>query len=83
MEAAPQIGPGDDFWYLAFSILGSERPPAFSGVAQIPFSAILKFAEYYDLSEFETDFLIEFIRGVDEWHIARILKKQASQSKTK
>lgn len=61
----------------------TERPAVMSGVAYIPFSKIVEFAQYYDLSEDETDFLIEYIGHLDRWQIDQAHKKQASPASDK
>ncbi|MBT2244578.1 hypothetical protein JQK15_13620 [Sphingobium sp. BHU LFT2] len=82
LDTEPKLGPDTEFWFNAFKTLETERAVGF-GDGPIPFTAILAFARYYGLSEFETDFLITFIRSLDVWVREQQAKNQARKSKTK
>jgi hypothetical protein len=61
---APQLQDELIFYLQAYLDLETERPVGF-GLYRIPWHSIIKYAEYYNLSDEQSDKLIYLIRAID------------------
>jgi hypothetical protein len=61
---APQLNENLAFYLRAYFDIETERPTGF-GLYRIPWSAIIRYAEYYDLDFDTTERLIYFIKEID------------------
>ncbi len=74
----PKLPTGLTLYYEAFFELDSERNHGM-GLASIPWSAIVRYGEYYDL---DTDELLYFIRPMDNAHLERLARESKSGKDT-
>lgn len=71
---APQIRFGLMLYLEAFFDLDSERVPGMA-LGRIPWIAIQRYAEHYELDEEQTECLFYFIRAMDTAHLKRAEQK--------
>jgi len=57
---------GLELYWQAFLELSTDRPQALSGVTQIPFTAICKYAEMLGIKDVEFEDLLTNIRAMDD-----------------
>jgi len=72
----PKLTTGLNLYYDAFLELQFDRGQN----DRIPWSIIVKYAEYYDFDEIQTERLIYFIRKLDEVFIKRLNKKRSKEN---
>ena len=70
LATAPRVHPANAFYEEAYSDLSTERPLTMGGVGPIPMSAVINYAEYYDLTTYESDRLWRVIKAVDRVELA-------------
>ena len=61
---APQLMDGLDLYWEAFMDLTTDRPSGF-GVGAIPWSAIKRWADHYEIGGEDFDYLVTYIRAMD------------------
>jgi hypothetical protein len=74
----PKLPTGLILYYEAFFDLDTERNHGM-GFTAIPWSAIVRYGEYYEL---DTDELIYFIRKIDNAHLERLARESKSGKNT-
>lgn len=74
----PKLPTGLILYYEAFFDLDTERNHGM-GLASIPWSAIVRYGEYYSL---DTDELIFFIKAMDNAHLERMARESKSGKDT-
>ena len=79
LDKAPKLLREASFYYLAFFELDTERNHG-QGVAKIPRSKIVEFAEDCDLNEDEKFELIYIIRQMDDAHTERLINRAAANA---
>jgi hypothetical protein len=78
IAGAPQLRPGLEHYWDAFSDLTGERQLGFGAPGPIPWSAKMQWARYHRMSREETDVLLFLVDRMDECfleHMARKLDK--------
>jgi hypothetical protein len=65
-----------ELFFTAYQELETERPIGF-GVGPIPFTAILKYVEFYELPKEQADDLLYYIRELD----THFIRQQADKIK--
>lgn len=80
LRAAPVIESGSKFYWSRFQDLGSDRPPAFSGVSRIPFQAVRSYADEEGMTGKMREAFIRVIRNVDTAYCAMLSEKAAKAS---
>lgn len=78
LAAKPKLPTGLILYYEAFFDLDTERNHGM-GLASIPWSAIVRYGEYYEL---DTDELLFFIRKIDNAHLERLAREVKSGKNT-
>lgn len=78
IAAKPHLPTGLILYYEAFFDLDTERNHGM-GLASIPWSAIVRYGDYYELN---TDELIYFIRKMDNAHLERLARESKSGKNT-
>lgn len=68
---APSLRQGLWFYLQAFFDLDGERSHGM-GLGRIPWSAVMAYADYYDLDEEQTELLLQFIRSMDAAHLKQV-----------
>lgn len=66
------------FYWEAFQQLITERPQAMGALAQIPWSAIRSYAEFYGLEMIEAERFIKLIQTLDKREVYLVNKKVKS-----
>ena len=79
LSEMPPLDRDEQFYWNAWDALATERPQAMAGVAPIPLTSILAFADYADLTRRETDHLVQIIRAMD----ARLIMTASEKRKDK
>jgi len=74
----PKLPTGLILYYEAFFDLDTERNHG-AGLASIPWSAIVRYGEYYQL---DTDELIYFVKAMDNAHLERLAGEMKSGKNT-
>ena len=80
LNEAPPISDEAVFYWRAWNELSSDRPPSFSGIAPIPMSAILLYAEFLELTKRETVEFLKVIRAVDLRNCVLVRNKHEKQA---
>ena len=75
IENAPQLFRGLEVYLQAFFDLDSERNHGMGAMA-IPWSSIVKYAEFQRMDDDQTQDLLYFVRAMDSWNLDRIVKDQ-------
>lgn len=75
LRAAPVIESASKFYWTRFQDLGSDRPPAFSGVSRIPFHAVRAYADEEGMTGKMREAFIRVIRNVDTAYCAMLAEK--------
>ena len=70
----PELKPWLVIYLQAFFDLNGDRSQGF-GPGRIPFTAILKYAEFYYFDREQTEDLIFYIKRMDDAHLKRLEKK--------
>lgn len=73
----PRLPTGLILYYEAFFDLDTERNHGM-GLASIPWSAIVRYGDYYDL---DTDELLYFVKLMDQAHLERLARETSSGKK--
>jgi hypothetical protein len=71
----PETVPGDEFYIKAFFHLSSTRDFGFS-MGPIPWTAILRYGEYYGLDRLRMDAFFRIIRSLDEFYTEHLKEEQ-------
>lgn len=72
---APELEIGLILYLQAFFDLDSERSHG-NGLAPIPWSAIVNYANAFDFDEEQREDLVYFVKQLDKEHLDRMAKKQ-------
>lgn len=80
-DPEPLLLPGSGFYLAAFWELNSDRPIGMA-VAQIPFSAIDRFADRNGIEGEEFEFLVHMIRAMDAVAMAHWREDTPAQAKS-
>lgn len=68
---APQLFQGLEVYLQAFFDLDSERSHSM-GLTPIPWSSIVRYAEYQQLDSEQTEDLLYYVRAMDNWNLNRL-----------
>lgn len=68
IQNAPDLALGLELYYNAFDHLNRERPVGM-GLSFIPFSSIIQYAHWLDMSQDETQDLVYLIHKLDEEYV--------------
>lgn len=74
IKNAPDLICGLELFFAAYQELETERQIGF-GLGPIPFTAILKYVEFYQLEKEQADDLIYFVRKLDTHFMIEQAKK--------
>lgn len=77
----PEGAPTDEFYMAAFADLSTERSVGMT-IGRIPWSKIVKYAEFSGLDRDVGFAFVAIIRKVDEAYMADVLKDQEAATKT-
>lgn len=69
MAQAPKLDAYESVFWEAYQELGSCRYPGFGGLTQIPFTAILIYAEFWGYTRSETEDLLKAVRQLEAVHL--------------
>lgn len=72
---APQIPFGSMFYLQAFFDLDGERAQGYMSQGRIPWSAIVGYGEYHDLTPEEIDILLHYVRALDNENLRWISER--------
>ena len=73
---APSLLPGLELYYGAFMELHSDRPYHMGGAGPIPWSSIMRYAEFAGLTDEDDIYLLHvYIRAMDEFYLNDQAKK--------
>ena len=78
----PTLLAGLEFYIDAFIDLDTERSHAM-GWTRIPWHSIVRYAEFYQLTEDQSDDLVYFVNKMDLAHIEELEKKDAAKREQK
>ena len=76
---SPELGVIEGFYWDAFHELNTCRPVGL-GLGEIPWTAIVQYAEYYDLEEYLSDLFLQVIRDMDRTYLQIMNKKLAKKN---
>lgn len=76
IKNAPELLPGLSLYLTGFFDLTAERQIGFGSVGAIPFTAIIRYCELYDLDAEITESFVFHIRKMDQAYIKRETSKQ-------
>jgi hypothetical protein len=79
IKNAPELLPGLSLYLTGFFDLTADRQLGFGSVGAIPFTAIVRYCELYDLDDETTETFIFHIRKMDQAYIAHEKSKQPSK----
>lgn len=82
-SAMPAIEPDSEFTYQAFELLKRDRPATMGGEGYIPFTAIVKFAKFYELDQYHSDQLVYLITTLDAHELNLRAAKRARENAKK
>ena len=78
IKNAPDLFAGMELYFTAYQELESERQIGM-GIGPIPFTAILKYAEFYELPAEQADDLVYYVRKLDNHFMTEEAKKREKQ----
>lgn len=78
IAAKPRLPTGLILYYEAFFDLDTERNHG-NGLASIPWSAIVRYGDYYSL---DTDELLYFVKAIDNAHLERLARESKGGKNT-
>lgn len=79
---APRLLEALSFYMTGWSDLSSDRPVFVDGsIGFIPWSSMIKYAEYCGLSKMDTEKFIYYIKALDEVYVKHIRQKIQQASK--
>lgn len=81
LEGHPALSLDEMFYHRTFQSLWFDRPVTMSGVGAIPLSALVTFANEYDLEREERDELYRVIRAMDAAWLLQQSKRQEREAK--
>lgn len=70
-------------FYQAFLDLDTDRIHGEFAPNPIPFSSIIRYAQFYQFDEEMTHDLIYYVRGLDNFHLEKLAKEYKARAKTK
>jgi len=79
---APRLLAHLEIHWLAFKDLSTCRPPAFGGVAPIPFTAVLQYAAFKGLSHEQTEELDYFMGRMDDAFMSWYAEREARNARS-
>lgn len=78
IKEAPELMPGLELYYEAFTELSNTRPITQGGLGAIPWTAINEWAKRYDIEGSDFERLATYVRSLDAEYIKYVSKKNKS-----
>lgn len=81
LSGMPTLGLDEMFYWRVFQSLWFDRQITMSGAGAIPFTALITFADEYDLDREERDELFRVMRAMDAEWLHQQSKRQEREAK--
>ena len=78
MEQQPELQSSDLFYWNAYWVLSTDRPPG-GGVSSIPFLAVDRYAARYNVTGADFDDLLEVVLAMDSIFVTEHSKRQSTK----